>query len=114
MTDKGHKEIINYLGNLTLRKIKDSTYLTLEHYKRAMVGIYTGILQYRQLGPNDKVMNMMDERSFVYVFYKDEDFDEQWEDFMDSFKEWLVKTEQKVPTYTDSLKERIEKREAKA
>ena len=90
MTESKNQEIINYLGNLYLRNIRDNIDSWLEHYKRAMVGIYYGItLQYRQLGPNDEVVNRMDDKSFVYVFHKDEDFNEQWDDFIDSFKEWL-------------------------
>jgi len=90
MTESKNQEIINYLGNLYLRDIRGNIDSLLRHYKRAMVGIYYGILlQYRQLGPNAQVMNEMDDKSFVYVFYKDEDFNEQWDDFIDSFREWL-------------------------
>ena len=90
MTDSKNQDVINYLGNLYLRDIRGNIESWLRHYKRAIVSIHYGyILQYRQLSAKAQVTDSMDKDFFVFVFYKDEDLNDQWDDFIDSLKEWL-------------------------
>jgi len=90
MTEGKNQDVINFLGNLYLRDIRENIRSWLRRYKRAIVGIYYGdILQYRQLSAKARVFDSMEKDSFVYVFYKDEDFNDQWDDFIDYLKEWL-------------------------
>ena len=99
MTESKNQDIINYLGNLYLRDIRESIALWLRHYKKAIVGIYDGtFIQYRQLSEKSQVTDSMDKDSFIFVFYKDEDFNDQWDDFIDSLKEWLNTYWQKEAT----------------
>jgi len=90
MTESKNQDVINYLGNLYLRDIRENIALWLRLYKKAIVSIYLGtIIQYRQLSEKTQVTDSFDKNSFIFVFYKDEDFNDQWDDFIDSLKEWL-------------------------
>jgi len=80
--------VINYLGSHTLEQINNHVYGMLNHYKRIAVVVYLGYVSY-QILKEDSKGSETDQNYFLFTFYKNKDFNEQWDDFMYKFEYWI-------------------------